>query len=285
MGLMLNLLKTATLMALLMALFVYVGGLIGGQLGMTLALLLALAGNFFSYWFSDRWVLKMHKAQPVDAATAPRLVALVQELAARAGLPMPRVYLIDEPSPNAFATGRSPQRAAVAATTGLLRLLDERELRAVMAHELAHVKHRDTLISTVSATLAGAISALAQFATLFGQGGARRNPLVGLLAVLLAPLAASVIRLAISRGREFAADAAGATLSGDPLALARALEKIQAHARGLPLPGAEAHPETAQMMIHNPLSGGWRAWFSTHPSTEARVARLLALAQQGGSTR
>jgi heat shock protein HtpX len=196
---------------------------------------------------------------------------------------MPRVYLIDEAAPNAFATGRNPQHAAVAATTGILRALGERELRGVMAHELAHVKHRDILISTVSATMAGAISMLANFAMLFGgrdEEGRPANPIAALALAFLAPIAAGLIQMAISRAREFEADRGGAEISGDPRALASALEKIHRHARGIPLETAERHPETAQMMIMNPLSGGGlRGLFSTHPSTEERVARLLAMAR------
>jgi heat shock protein HtpX len=238
--------------------------------------------NFFSYWFSDKMVLKMYNAREVDASSAPQFYGMVQELATRAQLPMPRVYLIDEDAPNAFATGRNPQHAAVAATTGILRVLSERELRGVMAHELAHVRHRDILISTVSATMAGAISMLANFAMFFGgrdSDGRSRNPIVGILVMLLAPLAASLIQMAISRSREFEADRGGAEISGDPQALASALQKIHAYASGTPLEAAERHPETAQMMIMNPLSGGGlRGLFSTHPATEERVEKLLAMA-------
>jgi heat shock protein HtpX len=280
---MFNLLKTAMLMAAITALFMVVGQVLGGQQGMILALLFALGMNFFSYWFSDKMVLKMYRAQEVDAQSAPRFYAMVAELAQRANLPMPRVYLIDEAAPNAFATGRNPQHAAVAATTGLMRLLSERELRGVMAHELAHVKHRDILISTISATMAGAISALANFAMLFGgrdSEGRPVNPIASIAVMILAPLAASLIQMAISRAREFEADRGGAEIAGDPAALASALEKIQHYARGIPLAAAEAHPETAQMMIMNPLSGGGlRGLFSTHPSTEERVARLRAMAR------
>ncbi|MBP8144013.1 MAG: zinc metalloprotease HtpX [Inhella sp.] len=283
---MFNLLKTAILMAAITALFMVVGQLLGGQTGMILALLFALAMNFFSYWFSDRMVLKMYNAQEVDAQSAPRFYAMVQELAARAQLPMPRVYLINEDAPNAFATGRNPEHAAVAATTGILRALSERELRGVMAHELAHVKHRDILISTISATMAGAISALANFGMLFGgrdSEGRPANPIVSIAVMILAPLAASLIQMAISRSREFEADRGGAEISGDPQALASALQKIHQAARGIPLQAAEAHPETAQMMIMNPLSGGGlRGLFSTHPATEERVARLLEMARTGG---
>ncbi|MBX3627110.1 MAG: zinc metalloprotease HtpX [Rhizobacter sp.] len=278
---MFNLLKTAVLMAAITALFMAIGALVGGRAGMMFALVLALGMNFFSYWFSDKLVLKMYNAQEVDESTAPGFYRMVRELAERAQLPMPRVYLIQEDAPNAFATGRNPQNAAVAATTGILRVLSERELRGVMAHELAHVKHRDILISTVSATMAGAISMLANFAMFFGgrdNEGRPHNPIVGLLVMLLAPLAASLIQMAISRAREFEADRGGAEISGDPAALASALQKIQRYAQGLPMEAAERHPETAQMMIMNPLSGGGlRGLFSTHPSTEERVQRLLAM--------
>lgn len=278
---MFNLLKTAVLMAAITALFMAIGAMVGGRAGMMFALLLALGMNFFSYWFSDKLVLKMYNAQEVDESSAPGFYRMVRELAERAQLPMPRVYLIQEDAPNAFATGRNPQNAAVAATTGILRVLSERELRGVMAHELAHVKHRDILISTVSATMAGAISMLANFAMFFGgrdSEGRPHNPIVGLLVMILAPLAASLIQMAISRAREFEADRGGAEISGDPAALASALQKIQRYAHGLPMEAAERHPETAQMMIMNPLSGGGlRGLFSTHPSTEERVQRLLAM--------
>ncbi|MDZ5458899.1 zinc metalloprotease HtpX [Azohydromonas lata] len=280
---MFNLMKTAILMAAITALFMAVGHLIGGRAGMMLALLFALGMNFFSYWFSDKLVLKMYSAREVDAQSEPYFYGMVQELAQRAGLPMPRVYLIDEEAPNAFATGRNPDNAAVAATTGILRVLNHRELRGVMAHELAHVKHRDILISTISATMAGAVSMLANFAMFFGgrdEEGRPTNPLAGLLVALLAPLAASLIQMAISRAREFEADRGGAEISGDPRALASALEKIHAYATGIPLSTAERHPETAQMMIMNPLSGGGlKGLFSTHPATEERVARLLAMSR------
>ena len=270
-------------MAAITGLFMAIGSLLGGQQGMMLALILALGMNFFSYWFSDKLVLKMYNAREVDETTAPQFYRMVRELAQRADLPMPRVYIIDENAPNAFATGRNPQNAAVAATTGIMRVLTDRELRGVMAHELAHVRHRDILISTISATMAGAISMLANFAMFFGgrdSEGRPVNPIVSILVMLLAPLAASLIQMAISRAREFEADRGGAEISGDPHALASALEKIHRYARGIPLEAAERHPETAQMMIMNPLSGGGlRGLFSTHPSTEERVARLMAMAQ------
>lgn len=281
---MFNLMKTAVLMAAITALFMAIGSVLGGQQGMAIALVVALGMNFFSYWFSDKMVLKMYNAQEVDASSAPQFYGMVRELATKAELPMPKVYLINEDAPNAFATGRNPQNAAVAATTGILRVLSERELRGVMAHELAHVKHRDILISTISATMAGAISMLANFAMFFGgrgSDGRPANPIAGILVMLLAPLAASLIQMAISRAREFEADRGGAEISGDPQALASALQKIQRYAQGIPLEAAERHPETAQMMIMNPLSGGGlRGLFSTHPATEERVAKLMAMVPQ-----
>jgi heat shock protein HtpX len=269
-------------MAAITALFMAVGAMLGGRAGMMFALLLALGMNFFSYWFSDQLVLRMYNAHEVDEASAPQFYAMVRDLAARAQLPTPRVYLIDEDAPNAFATGRNPQHAAVAATTGILRVLSERELRGVMAHELAHVQHRDILISTISATMAGAVGMLANFAMLFSHRddeGRPANPLVGLLVAILAPIAASLIQMAISRAREFEADRGGAQISGDPQALAAALQKIERYAHGMPLETAERNPATAQMMIVNPLSGGGlRGLFSTHPSTEERVQRLMQMA-------
>jgi len=279
---MFNLMKTAILMAAITALFMFLGQMWGGRSGMMLALAIALGLNFFSYWFSDKIVLRMTNAHEVDEQTAPQFVRLVRELAGRAGLPMPRVYLIDEQAPNAFATGRNPSHAAVAATTGIVQLLSERELRGVMAHELAHVRHRDILISTISATMAGAIGMLANFAMFFGgrsSDGRPSNPVAGILVAILAPLAASLIQMAISRAREFEADRGGAEISGDPQALASALQKIHHYAQSIPMMAAERHPETAQMMIMNPLSGGGlRGLFSTHPPTEERVERLLAMA-------
>jgi heat shock protein HtpX len=283
---MFNLFKTAVLMAAITALFMAVGAFVGGQQGMMFALVVAIGLNFFSYWFSDKLVLKMYNAREVDASSAPQFYSMIAELARKAGLPMPRVYVIDEAAPNAFATGRNPEHAAVAATTGIMQVLTAAELRAVMAHELTHVLHRDILISTISATMAGAISMLANFAVFFGgrdSEGRPANPIAGLAVALLAPLAASLIQLAISRAREFEADRGGAELSGDPRSLASALEKIQAYARGTPLLAAERNPQTAQMMIVNPLHGGGVAsLFSTHPSTEERVARLLAMAGAAG---
>jgi len=238
--------------------------------------------NIFSYWFSDKMVLRMYNAQEVDEANSPYLYNMIRDLARRAQLPMPRVYIIDEAQPNAFATGRNPEHAAVAATSGILQMLTERELRGVMSHELAHVKHRDILLSTISATMAGAISALANFAMFFGgrdENGRPANPIASIAVALLAPLAASLIQMAISRAREYEADAGGAKISGDPDALADALQKIDYYAIGIPMPSAEAHPETGQMMIMNPLSGGGLAGlFSTHPPTEERIRLLRAMA-------
>jgi len=283
---MFNWFKTAILMAAIMALFGLIGGMMGGKSGMLLALVFGGAMNLFSYWFSDQMVLRMYNAQQVDETSAPQFYAMVRELSQRAGLPMPKVYIINEMQPNAVATGRNPEHAAVAATTGILQLLSAREMRGVMAHELAHVAHRDILISTISATMAGAISALANFAMFFGgrdEDGRPVNPLAGILVAFLAPLAASLIQMAISRAREFEADRGGAEIGGDPSALADALGKIQMYAEGrIPMAAAEAHPETAQMMVLNPLSGGGlRSLFSTHPPTEERIARLRAMARGG----
>ena len=282
---MFNLLKTAVLMAAITALFMLLGAYVGGRQGMVVALLVACGLNFFSYWFSDKLVLKMYNAREVDETSAPQFYRMVAELVQRAGLPMPRVYVIDEAAPNAFATGRNPHHAAVAATTGILRVLSEREMRGVMAHELAHVKHRDILISTITATMAGAISALANFAMLFGgrdENGRPANPIAGIAVALLAPIAGALIQMAISRAREFEADRGGAQISGDPQALASALDKIHRYAAGIPFAAAEAHPATAQMMIMNPLhGGGLQNLFSTHPATEERIARLMEMARTG----
>jgi heat shock protein HtpX len=271
-----NWLKTAVLMAAIVALFGMVGAALGGAGGMMVALLLAGAMNIYAYWFSDKAVLKMYGAQEVTADNMQfrSYYQMVRQLAENAQLPMPKVYVINESQPNAFATGRNPENAAVAATAGIMRILNERELRGVMAHELAHVKNRDTLISTISATVAGAIASIAQFGMLLGggrnSGGERNlNPVVGILVMLLAPLAASLIQMAISRAREFEADKAGAEICGDPKALASALEKIHHYAHQVTNQTAEAHPETAQMMIINPLSRiSFDRLFSTHPRTE-----------------
>ncbi len=276
--------KTALLLGALTGLLLVAGQALGGQTGMMIALVIAVAMNFGSYWFSDKLVLKIYRARPVTRAEAPVLYDVVQELASRAGLPMPKVYIMDKDAPNAFATGRDPKHAAVAATTGLLRIMTREELAGVMAHELAHVEHRDTLIGAIAATIAGAIAMLAnfaQFALLFGgrRDGEGSNPFVMLITMILAPIAASLIQMAVSRSREFAADARGAAIAGNPLWLARALRKLsQANAR-IPMPDAETHPATAHMFIVNPLKGKNLAQlFSTHPPVEERIRRLEAAA-------
>jgi len=281
-----NWLKTTILMAAIVALFGVVGAALGGAGGMLIALVFAAAMNVYAYWFSDKAVLKMYGAEEVTADNMQfrNYYQMVKSLAENAQLPMPKVYVINETQPNAFATGRNPENAAVAATTGIMQILSERELRGVMAHELAHVKNRDTLISTISATVAGAIASIAQFGMLFGGGrddnGERNvNPILGILVMLLAPFAASLIQMAISRSREFEADRGGAEISRDPKALASALEKIHNYAHRIPNEIAEAHPETGQMMIINPLSGrSFDSLFSTHPRTEERVEKLMQLA-------
>jgi heat shock protein HtpX len=277
-----NMFKTALLLAVLTAMLILIGGAIGGQQGMLVAFVLALAMNFFSYWFSDKIVLAMYGAQPVDEAQAPGLYAIVRRLATRARIPMPRVYLIPTETPNAFATGRNPQHAAVAVTEGILRLLDDEELEGVLAHELAHVANRDVLISTVAATLAGAITYLAhmaQWAAIFGgrqddeEGGV--NPVAALLMAVLAPLAAMLVQLAVSRSREYQADASGAAYTRKPWGLAKALEKLQMAQQVAPM---EANPATAHLFIVNPLSGrALMNLFSTHPPIEERIARLRAM--------
>jgi heat shock protein HtpX len=288
-----NYFRTALLLAGMTALFLVVGYMLGGQAGMMIAFGVAVAMNLFAYWNSDKMVLAMYRARQVDAATAPEFYGLVQRLASRAGLPMPKVYLIDSDQPNAFATGRNPENAAVAATTGLLRVLSADEMAGVMAHELAHVKNRDTLTMTVTATIAGAIGMLANFALFFGGafgGGGRNNnnPLgiVGVLLVaILAPLAAMIVQFAISRTREYAADAGGAAISGNPLSLAAALAKIDRAARGIDNHRAEANPATAHMFIINPLHAhAVDGLFSTHPKTENRIRRLQEIAAGMGST-
>ena len=280
-----NWLKTSILMAAIVALFGVVGGALGGQSGMLIALLFAAGMNIYTYWFSDKAVLKMYGAQEVtpDNREFSGYYNTVKELAQNAELPMPKVYVINEQQPNAFATGRNPEHAAVAATVGIMQILSDRELRGVMAHELAHVKHRDTLTSTISATMAGAISSIAQFGMFFGGGrggdGERPNMLISMLMMFLAPMAAALIQMAISRSREFEADRKGAEICKDPKSLADALTKINNYARQIPNQTAEMHPETGQMMIINPLSGvSFDGLFSTHPKTEERVARLMAMA-------
>jgi heat shock protein HtpX len=279
-----NVLKTGFLLAVLTCLVVLVGQALGGQQGMLMAFVLALAMNFFSYWFSDKMVLAMYRAQPVDEAAAPELYGMVRTLATRAGIPMPRVYVIPTDTPNAFATGRNPEHAAVAVTEGIMRILSREELEGVVAHELAHVKNRDTLIMTITATLAGAITYLAhmaQFAAIFG--GRRDSDEEGhggafgaIFLAILAPIAAMLVQLAISRSREFHADATGAQIAGRPWGLAAALEKLDQASKIVPM---QATPATAHLFIVNPLSAGMlRGLFSTHPSTEERVARLRAMA-------
>ena len=284
-----NWIKTFVLMAGITALFGAVGAAVGGGTGMMMALLFAGGMNVYAYWFSDKAVLKMYGAQEVNAENNygdgqfRNYYNMVKDLAENAELPMPKVYVINEQQPNAFATGRNPEHAAVAATVGIMQALSERELRGVMAHELAHVKHRDTLISTISATMAGAISAIAQFGMFFGgrggDGERSVSPIVSMLMMFLAPMAAGLIQMAISRSREYEADRMGAEISKDPKALADALTKISNYARQIPNQTAEAHPETGQMMIINPLAGiSFDSLFSTHPKTEERVARLMAMA-------
>src|SRR5947207_3439232 len=282
-----NYLRTAILLAGLTALFMGVGYLIGGASGATIALVVAAATNLFAYWNSDRMVLSMYGAHEVDQQSAPELVSLVAALAGRAGLPMPRVFLIDNPQPNAFATGRNPQNAAVAVTTGLMQSLSREELGGVIAHELAHVKNHDTLLMTITATIAGAISMLAQFGMFFG--GHRDNNsgpgIVGSIAMMiLAPLGAMLVQMAISRTREYAADNLGARIVGQPMWLASALAKIENAAHQVPNMEAERNPATAHMFIINPLSGhGVDNLFATHPSTENRIAALQQLAAELGA--
>ena len=283
-----NWIKTFVLMAGITALFGAVGAAVGGGSGMMLALLFAGGMNVYAYWFSDKAVLKMYGAQEVNAENNygdgqfKNYYNMVKELAENAELPMPKVYVINEQQPNAFATGRNPEHAAVAATVGIMQALNERELRGVMAHELAHVKHRDTLISTISATVAGAIGSIAQFGMFFGgrggDGERSVSPIVSMLMMFLAPMAAGLIQMAISRSREYEADRMGAIISKDPKSLADALTKISNYAHQIPNQTAEAHPETGQMMIINPLAGiSFDSLFSTHPKTEERVARLMAM--------
>jgi heat shock protein HtpX len=284
-----NYLRTAILLAGLTALFMGVGYLIGGQTGALIALAIAAAMNLFSYWNSDRMVLSMHGAQEVDESVAPDLYRMVHDLARRADLPMPRVYLMDNPQPNAFATGRNPENSAVAVTTGLLNSLGREEVAGVVAHELAHIKNRDTLIMTITATIAGAISMLAQFGMFFS--GNRNNNhgfgLIGTLAmVILAPLAAMLVQMAISRTREYAADRLGGMIVGQPLVLASALARISNTAAHIPNETAEQNPATAHLFIINPLTGGhgWDNLFATHPATENRIAALQQLAAEMGQS-
>jgi heat shock protein HtpX len=274
--------KTMMLLAALTALFMALGYTLGGTGGALIAFLVAAGMNLFTYWNADKIVLRMHNAKEVDAASAPQLYGIVNGLATRAGLPMPRVYLVDSPHPNAFATGRNPQNAAVAATTGLLAILTREEVAAVMAHELAHVKNRDTLIMTMTATIAGAISMLANFGLFFRGGDGRGNMLAMLLAVIVAPFAAMIVQLAISRTREYGADRAGAEIHGNPRQLASALAKLAAGAKRIPNPVAARNPAAASLYIVPGLSRGGDSLFSTHPATENRIAALEAMAGELG---
>jgi heat shock protein HtpX len=279
-----NLLKTTFLMAALTVLFVWVGDVVGGRQGMWMFLALAAAMNFFAYWFSDKMVLKMYRAQPVTQAQAPEVYGIVQNLCHRAKLPMPRLYVIPQESPNAFATGRDPEHAAVAVTQGILRILSRDELEGVLAHELGHVRNRDILTSSIVATLAGAITMLSRSAMWFG-GGRRDDrgggsPALAILVMILAPLAALIVQMAVSRTREFGADRAGAEFSGKPLALASALRKLERGAAAIPMNANEA---TVHQFIVNPLRGGGLAGlFTTHPRTDDRVARLEQIAREMG---
>jgi heat shock protein HtpX len=278
-----NIFKTGLLLAVLTAMLVVIGGAIGGQQGMFVAFFLALAMNFFSYWFSDKMVLAMYGAQPIEESQAPALYAMVRRLATRAQIPMPRVYMIAGDTPNAFATGRNPEHAAIAVTEGILRILDQDELEGVLAHELSHVKNRDVLISTIAATLAGAITYLAhmaQWAAIFGgrrddneEGGS--SPIAMIAMAVVAPIAAMLVQMAVSRSREFQADATGAQLAGRTWGLSKALEKLQMAQQVVPM---NANPATAHMFIVNPLSGrALMNLFSTHPPLEERIARLRAM--------
>lgn len=278
-----NYVKTGMLLALLTALFMGVGFLVGGEGGMLIAFCIALAMNIFSYWNSDKMVLRMHGAIEVDRKDAPEYYRIVEQLVENADLPMPRVFIIHNPQPNAFATGRNPENSAVAATTGLFDILSQEEVAGVMAHELAHIKNRDTLIMTITATIAGAISMIANFALFFGgRGGDNRMGWIGTLAVaLLAPMAASIVQMAISRSREYQADKLGAEICHRPLWLASALAKISDAAHQIRNDSAEASPASAHMFIINPLSGErMDNLFSTHPNTENRIARLQELAAE-----
>src|SRR5689334_20148764 len=276
-----NTLRTGILMAALTGLFLAVGALVGGGTGVAVAFAIALAMNLFAYWNSDKVLLSMYGARQVDAASAPDLYRLVQQLAQKAQLPMPKVFITENPQPNAFATGRNPEHAAVCVTTGLLNQVNQEELAGVLAHELGHVKHRDTLTMTITAVMAGAISMLANMAFFMGGSRDRENPLgfVGVLLVtLLAPIAAVLVQAAISRSREFEADRAGAEITGRPLWLASALGQIEHAAQRIENYPADANPATAHMFIVNPLHGGISGLFATHPPTEERIARLRAMA-------
>ncbi len=274
--------KTFFLLSALTAIILFLGGMMGGRTGLVIAFGLAMFMNVGSYWYSDKIVLKMYKARQLSANDAPQVHAMVQELAANAGIPAPRLYVVDQDSPNAFATGRNPENAVVAVTSGIMRILTPEELRGVIAHEIGHIANRDILIQSVAAVLAGAIMMIAnmmQWAAIFGFGGddeeGGTNPLAAIMIAILAPVAASLIQMAISRSREYLADSTGAQISNDPKALASALYKLDATARNIPM---DANPATENMFIVNPFSGGKMAnWFSTHPSTEDRINRLMSM--------
>lgn len=280
-----NTIKTVFFMTLMMMLFLLVGGLLGGRDGLVIAFILSLVMNFFSYWFSDKIVLAMYGARQVTEREAPQLFQLVRKLAQKAGLPMPKVYVIDNPNPNAFATGRNPQNAAVAVTTGILRILNDDELEGVLAHELAHIKHRDILLATIVATFVGTITFIARMAgwTMMFAGGSRDrensgNIVASLVLMIVAPIAAVLLQLAISRAREFMADEGGARISDKPLSLASALRKLEQAAQMVPM--QNANPSTAHLFIVNPLRGGGiTKLFSTHPPIEERIKRLQLIAQ------
>ena len=278
-----NNLKTMVLMVTLTLMLVFIGALLGGKSGMTVALIIALAMNFITYWFSDKIVLRMYGAREVSEAEAPELHGSVRRLALSANLPMPKVYLIDQEQPNAFATGRNPEKGAVAVTTGIMRILSREELEGVIGHELAHIKHRDILVGTVAATIAGAISYLAQmaqWAMIFGgrshEEGKGGNPIAALVMMIVGPIAAMLVQMAISRSREYGADEGGARIAGNPLSLANALRKLHAASQKIPM---EANPATSHMFIVNPLSGGGLLrLFSTHPPIEERIKKLETIA-------
>jgi heat shock protein HtpX len=278
-----NVLKTTLLMGVLTMILVFAGGALGGRSGMTIALVLALGMNFFSYWYSDRIVLRMFRARQVGEAEAPELYSMVRRLSQRAGLPMPKLYIVEQDQPNAFATGRNPANGAVAVTTGIMRILSPEELEGVIAHELAHIKNRDILIGTMAATIAGAISymaTMAQWTMIFGGGDDEDgNPLAAIVMMIVAPIAAMLVQMAISRSREFGADKGGAEISGNPRYLAGALEKMHAVSTVVPM---KANPATSHMFIVNPLrAGAVSKLFSTHPPVEERVARLQAMGDHG----
>lgn len=277
-----NGLKTMVLMVALTLILIAAGGILGGKSGMTFALIIAFAMNFISYWYSDKIVLKMYRAREVTESQAPDLHATVRRLAQRAGLPMPKVYIIDQPQPNAFATGRNPKRGAVAVTTGIMNVLNQEELEGVLAHELAHIKHRDILVGTVAATIAGAISFLAQMAQwafIFGgRDDEDGNPIVAIIMMIVGPIAALLVQMAISRSREYGADRGGAEIAGNPLHLASALKKLHYASKRIPM---QANPATSHMFIVSPLRGdGLAKLFSTHPQMEERIARLEAMAHR-----